>query len=173
MKNKIPPPRNAYVLSSLPCVSAALACSGVRDGYPRASASQSDIWLPCSRFRKQRDEMRVHAAPPPGIRQARSRLSLSLSPIRSAHPCAIAHSDVSARSLFQITHASQVCVKTITNPQTCKKQTGFHGFGTSAVGLAVTRPKNADSDFFIFFFGGGGGGASRRGIFFGCCERNG
>lgn len=66
LKNKIPPPHTAYVLSSIPCVSAALACYGIRDGYPQASASQSGIWLPCSRFRKRRDEMRVHAGDPSG-----------------------------------------------------------------------------------------------------------
>lgn len=97
------------------------ACSGIRDEYPQASASQSGIWLPCSRFRKQRDEMRVHAAPPPGIRQARSRHSPPPSSPhrhrRSAHSSAIARSDVSARIFFQIkhTHASHVCLKTTTH----------------------------------------------------------
>lgn len=100
LKNKIPPPRTAHVLYSSPYVSAALACSGSRDGYPQTSASQSGIWLPCSRFRKRRAKMRVHAAFPPGIRQARSRHCPPpphQNHRRPAHPCTSVRSDVRAR----------------------------------------------------------------------------
>lgn len=75
LKNKILPPRTAYAHSSLPCVSPRLTPAlafetAIRKRAPHSRATGSPAVAPES------GEMSVHAALPPGIRQARSRHSL-------------------------------------------------------------------------------------------------
>lgn len=78
-------------------MSAALACSGIRDRYPQAAAHSRASGSPAVASQAEDGDARPRC-PPPGIRQARSRLPPLPSPPLSSQPVTIACRDVSTRS---------------------------------------------------------------------------